>query len=256
MLKNLIRRLDQIFLNQRLQKIYYKFWLKNELKKIAVGLDYRVISVYTKKDNVLAALCDRYGSDKGSLKRDGHPYSWPSHTYTDFYTRLFAHCRLNISRVFECGLGTNNPDLRSSMGILGKPGASLRVWRDYFPNAQIFGADIDRDVLFSEDRIKTFYIDQLDAQAIDSFWAQVGDAEFDFMLDDGLHTFEAGKCLFLNSIKHLRRDGIYVIEDVTTPDLLQFKEFFKPLNYEVEFVTMFRPNIPLADNSLVVIRKC
>ena len=110
--------------------------------------------------------------------------------------------------------------------------------------------------MFSEDRIKTFYIDQLDAKAIDSFWAQVGDAEFDFMLDDGLHTFEAGKCLFLNSIKHLRQDGIYVIEDVTTPDLLQFKDFFKPLNYEVEFVTMFRPNIPLADNSLVVIRKC
>ena len=49
---------------------------------------------------------------------------------------------------------------------MGKPGASLRVWRDYFPNAIIYGADIDKDILFAEERIKTFYIDQLDPVAI------------------------------------------------------------------------------------------
>ena len=39
--------------------------------------------------------------------------------------------------VFECGLGTNNPDLQGNMTVDGMPGASLRVWRDYFKNAQI-----------------------------------------------------------------------------------------------------------------------
>ena len=32
------------------------------------------------------------------------------------------------------------------------------------------GADIDRDVLFTEDRIKTYYIDQRDPAAIEAFW--------------------------------------------------------------------------------------
>jgi hypothetical protein len=41
----------------------------------------------------------------------------------------------------------------------GKPGASLYVWRDFFPNAYIFGADIDKEVLFNDKRITTGYID-------------------------------------------------------------------------------------------------
>ena len=39
--------------------------------------------------------------------------------------------------MFECGLGTNNPNLKSNMTENGIPGASLRVWRDYFFNAKI-----------------------------------------------------------------------------------------------------------------------
>ena len=35
-----------------------------------------------------------------------------------------------------------------NMTASGKPGASLRVWRDYFNNAQVIGADIDKRILF------------------------------------------------------------------------------------------------------------
>ena len=59
--------------------------------------------------------------------------------------------------------------LKSSMGVNGQPGASLRMWKDYFPNASIFGCDIDRDVLFSEERIKTFHCDQTSAKSISNF---------------------------------------------------------------------------------------
>jgi hypothetical protein len=141
------------------------------------------------------------------------------------------------------------------MGARGRPGASLRVWRDYFPKAVIYGADIDRDILFTEDRIKTFYMDQCDPAAIQAFWQQVDDTGFDFMVDDGLHVFEAGSCLFTHSIDRLAEHGIYVIEDVTPTDLLRYKQFFSTTPYIVDFVTMLRPNRPLADNSLVVIRK-
>ena len=60
----------------------------------------------------------------------------------------------------EVGLGSNNTELLSNMGSDGKPLASLRAWRDYFPNAQIYGADIDKDILTNEERIKTFFVDQ------------------------------------------------------------------------------------------------
>ena len=33
------------------------------------------------------------------------------------------------------------------MSINGKPGASLRAWRDYFVNSVVYGADIDKNIL-------------------------------------------------------------------------------------------------------------
>ena len=48
------------------------------------------------------------------------------------------------------------------MPIDSTPGASLRAWRDFFPNATILGADLDREVLFEEERITTGYMDQTD----------------------------------------------------------------------------------------------
>jgi hypothetical protein len=141
------------------------------------------------------------------------------------------------------------------MGVNGKPGASLRVWKDYFPNATIYGADIDKDVLFEEPRIKTYYVDQLDPESIGEMWSEVGIKDFDFMIDDGLHTFEAGSTLFSNSISMLSKDGVYVIEDVSGPDLREYDKFFIDLDYRVEFISLHRVGMALGNNSLVVIRK-
>jgi hypothetical protein len=231
--------------------------LKNKvyIKQLQANFDFHITSSYNKDvDNLLARLCDEHGSDKGTLRLDGHPYPWPAHTKTDYYSYLFSHCRDAVQRVFECGLGTNNPNLPSSMGVSGRPGASLRVWRDYFPNAEVFGADIDADIQFTEDRIKTFFINQLDPKSIHAFWEEVDENEFDFMLDDGLHTFEAGSTLFVHSISKMKNSGIYIIEDVVPWDLLLYKEFFADKGFLVEFVNLYRPNTPLSDNSLVVVR--
>ena len=45
-------------------------------------------------------------------------------------------------------MGTNNPNLVSTMGSSGRPGASLYAFKEYLPNAIIYGADIDKDILF------------------------------------------------------------------------------------------------------------
>ena len=59
------------------------------------------------------------------------------------------------------------------MTLNGKPGASLKVWKDYFVNAQIFGADIDRNILFKEDRIETYHVNQLDQESIIKMWNNI-----------------------------------------------------------------------------------
>jgi hypothetical protein len=204
--------------------------------------------------DLLARLCDKYGTDKGSASTSGQAYDWVPHTYSDLYSLLFGHSRHAIRNVFECGLGTGSPAFHANMGTRAKPGASLRVWRDYFPNALVFGADIDRKCLFEEERIKTFYVDQTDPKEIAAMWDRIGVPEFDLIIDDGYHVFEAGRCLFENSIGKLARSGIYIIEDVYLPDMIRYEEFFRKQDYAVNYFNLFRPTIELYDNSLIVIR--
>ena len=256
MFKRFFRKLDAIVFSGFFERYSNQKNNANLLKLASINLDYNYTTFYQKNTaNPISLLCDKYGSDKGSILEKGHPYGWPPHTYSDYYHLLFSSRRQHIKKVFECGLGTNNPNLLSSMGSMGKPGASLRVWRDYFPNAIIYGADIDKDILFAEERIKTFYIDQLDPVAIKECWSSINERDFDFIVDDGLHTFDAGLTLFVQSIDRLSIDGVYIIEDVAINDLIKYKKFFSNSEYEVDYVLMNRPDLPLSDNSLVVIRK-
>lgn len=262
-MKQVIIKLDEKFLfgliakaYQKTLEAYSKIDESRTQSKYFSQSHYGVFSFYRKNYNCeLSRLFDLYGSDKGEVESTGHPYPNQAHTYADYYSSLFTHCRLKPTKVFECGLGTNNTDFPSNMGVDGKPGASLRAWKDYFPNATIYGADIDKDVLFEEPRIKTYYVDQLDPQSIGNMWREIGVKDFDFIVDDGLHTFEAGSTLFSNSISMLAEDGVYVIEDVSGPDLREYDKFFSALNYRVEYISLHRVGMPVGDNSLVVIRK-
>ena len=135
----------------------------------------------------------------------------------------------------------------------GKPGASLRVWRDYFTNSLIYGADIDKNILFEEDRIKTFYVDQLNEFSIKEMWSNINKSNFDIILDDGLHTFEAGITLFLNSFNKLRKNGIYIIEDV---DFMYIKKLADRLSkYNPEIIILNDNNTKHLNSNLILIRK-
>lgn len=153
-------------------RLYWKARIASIFAKQAPNIhgyrddDSSVLADEIRKINVIAPteMCRTMlwsGSDKSLLR----------HNFTTVYSALFNERRKQPLRIFELGLGTNNPDLASSMGTYGIPGASLRAWRELFPKALIFGADIDRDILFEEERIKTFYCDQLDRSLIEDLWA-------------------------------------------------------------------------------------
>jgi hypothetical protein len=260
MLKLIAREMDERIFGGAVRRFYGRQLTasncRQRLRKATRQLDSQVAIHYAKDcGNELTVLCDAYGSDKGSFHASGHTWSWKPHSYTAFYDRLFRHCRPHVKRVFECGLGTSNPVFADNMGPGGRPGASLRAWRDYFPDASVFGADIDRAVLFDEERIRTFYVDQTSPESISLMWKQVGCSDFDFMVDDGLHTFAAGSCLFENSISHLREGGIYVIEDVTSAAWESYISFFRPYGMSIDLIRFQTPDGRDTDSSLVVIRK-
>lgn len=204
----------------------------------------------------LARLCDKYGSDKGSLKKSNHNYPWKPHSYTDFYENTFSHRRIAINAIFECGVGTSDLNFPANMGAFGQAGASLRVWQDYFPKALIYGGDIDSSVLFNEGRIKTYYLDQTDPSSIDSFFQLTAQDEFDLMIDDGLHTFEAGWTLFNHSNHLLKQGGVYIIEDVRPSTMKKFLELnFSSIGFSVHPVVFKRENGALDLSALLYLIK-
>lgn len=203
----------------------------------------------------LTFLFDRYGSDKSSLSKRSEIYPWDPHTYAQVYASLFEHCRESVKVVFECGIGTARTDIPSNMSVSGRPGASLRAWRDYFPNATIYGADIDSGTLIFEERIVTYQVDQTDPASIEQMWMDSAIQDIDLFIDDGLHEFAAGICLFEASRDRLRPGGVYVIEDISASDSIRYSDYFSSSGLWTTFVPMRRRwGGPVGNNSLLVIR--
>lgn len=203
----------------------------------------------------LDELCDTHGSDKGSLV-PGKRFPWEPHTYTDAYQFLFGPIRSRVESVLEVGIGTNDPDAVGSMGADGRPGASLRVWRDFFPRATVYGADIDRNILFSEERIVTGYLDQRDASSIRQFLDTHNLNSLDVIIDDGLHEFDANWTLFETVFPSLRSGGIYVVEDCKRRTLEAFTQALSESGHDWATVSLLAAERnALNDNQLVVIFK-
>jgi len=214
-----------------------------------------VIHHRSSEDNLLTKLFNKYGSDKGSVNGSIQGSPQIGHNYSNYYYEQFKFCRERVEKICEIGIGTNNPNVPSSMGIDGKVGASLRAWRDFFPNAIVIGGDVDPEILFQEDRISTFYVDQTNPESIDNFWKGVNLSNFDLIVDDGLHTYEAGSTLFNCSFDRLKSDGIYIIEDVTHRDTLRYVEFFKDKNVFAQILQFYNHDRDLGQSSLIAVRK-
>jgi hypothetical protein len=152
----------------------------------------------------LGALFHKYRSDKST-----------HHNYHILYASILGPRRDEQLALLEIGLGTNNTDVVSNMGVDAKPGSSLRAWRDYLPKASIFGADVDKRVLFTEERIQTFYVDQTQPHTFDA----MGMPTLDIVIDDGLHSTHANFATLAWALGKVRVGGWIVIEDIRQSSL-------------------------------------
>ena len=140
------------------------------------------------------------------------------------------------------------------MTINGQPGASLYMWREFFPYANIYGVDLDEAILFQEDRILTFQMDQTSDISIYKALSSMGVDSFDVVIDDGLHTYSAGKNLFVHLFDSLASGGLYIIEDVVFFDVVSYIKFFSQLNISFQIVE-FISDAGLLDDRLILIKK-
>jgi len=173
-----------------------------------------------------------------------------AHAYTPFYYELFKDKRESVKKVLEAGIGYITVKNRRMGYIIG---ASLYMWRDFFPNAQIYGADIVPTSIFQDDRIETFLCDETKKEDLEDLIKKTG-KDIDIFIDDGSH--KTADQIFMAKILMplLKKDVIYIIEDVGYPRGIQ-KELFE---YDC-----YAPPIPalgakakrgVSRNKLVVVR--
>jgi hypothetical protein len=116
------------------------------------------------------------------------------HNYSTFYHKLLTPYRYKSFKFLEIGYDKN--------------GVSIPAWREYFANAEIYGAD--RQVNASIDNIH--YLNQTSPDDIHRLMKVIGN--MDIILDDGIHTFTENFNLFSTMFEYLNDGGIYIIEDL------------------------------------------
>jgi len=165
----------------------------------------------------LLDLCNtqQYDTDKFF----GHPFQW--HSYIEnFYSKTFANKQHTARNVLEVGIYT---------------GGSLKLWRDYFVNATVFGIDTrSTDLLseftlsFNELRMYQIYGDAYSDELVQS----LKDSYYDIIIDDGPHTLES-QCIFAqNYFDKLKPGGYFVCEDISSIENWYEIKNFLPMEYQ------------------------
>ncbi|MHB8521772.1 MAG: class I SAM-dependent methyltransferase [Limisphaerales bacterium] len=141
----------------------------------------------------LEALAEQYQTDK----REGE------HGYTRYYELHLAAVREHVRAVLEIGVFK---------------GASMRMWRDYFPHAKVWGVDRDpKAKQHEEERILVRIGDQRDGAFLREIACEAGSAEgFDLVVDDGGHRMSQQRASFEVLWPYVRPSGFYAVEDLHT----------------------------------------
>jgi hypothetical protein len=138
----------------------------------------------------LDELATKYNTDKGP---NGHMYT----SRYSVYLEAFRDIEFNLLEI----------------GVYD--GASVKMWKEYFPKANIVAIDIDpRCKEFEEDRINIHIGDQTDV----NFLNQVVDTygHFEVILDDGGHSWKQQIVSFETLFPRLTAGGLYFLEDMHT----------------------------------------
>lgn len=143
----------------------------------------------------LTSLARYFGTDK-----------WGPHRYAPHYERHFRRFKNDTFTLFEIGIGGYS---RENLG-----GASLRMWKAFFPKAHIVGLDIEDKSFVEEPRIAAFRGSQTNEPLLRTI---IGEAEnLRIVIDDGSHRPEHIRQTFDVIFPLLPAGSLYAIEDTQT----------------------------------------
>lgn len=114
------------------------------------------------------------------------------HGYTKIYEKYLASFREKEFTLIEIGVAS---------------GASIKLWREYFPKAKIFGIDNNPDCAGEG----IFIGDQTDVNFLNSTLEKTGIPEI--IIDDGCHYGPGTITTFKHLFPKVANGGYYVIED-------------------------------------------
>jgi cephalosporin hydroxylase len=128
------------------------------------------------------------------------------HTYIDDYEKLFSPIQKSATLVVEIGI---------------QRGGSIKLWHDYFQNANIIGIDISPNTnqwlpglenLESFERIQCLF----NTDAYGEIAKSIKDA--DIIIDDGPHSLESFVKFIQKYSESVKVGGYLIIEDVQSID--------------------------------------
>ena len=120
------------------------------------------------------------------------------HNYLVYYWSHFRDVRYQVRSVLEIGLETDR---------------SIRMWEEFFPNAEIIGIDINPACSsFEGGRRRVFIGNQSDPVFLNRVCSEVS-SPFDIVIDDGSHMVTHQIASFDFLFPKMSSHGIYVIED-------------------------------------------
>lgn len=160
----------------------------------------------------ITELCLEYGSDK--CPNGGLQPGW-GHSYAPFYDEIFKD-KKDAKTVLELGAG--------SLYVMKdyvknyRACASLRVWRDFFVDAEVYGLDNKPDCDIQEERIRVLIGDQSNPADLQKLVDMAGGG-FDIIIDDCSHRIEDQLFSAHYLMGYLKDGGIYCIEDIREPEV-------------------------------------
>jgi tetratricopeptide (TPR) repeat protein len=197
---------------------------------------YKTLGDLAHADNCLEEAMEHYRTHlehKHSLVRLAKKFrtdKWGSHFYAQHYHDHFFPLRHRNINLLEIGIGGWNHPLRG--------GASLRMWKAFFPKGNIFGIDIQDKSAMEEERIRIFQGSQDDDKFLRSVAADIGN--IDIIIDDGSHLNQHVINTFKTLFPLLANDGVYVVEDTQTSYWPKFGGTSADLNHPNSMLSFFK----------------
>lgn len=162
-----------------------------------------------------------------------------THDYIDgYYSDEFSPKKDDNLKILEIGIWD---------------GGSLKLWSDFFTNAEIQGVEVNnRKWIYKPEHIRVTNKSGYEQSTLDLF----EDNYFDYIIDDGPHNVKSQIYAIENWLSKVKEGGKLIIEDIQNINVSksEFDEICNKLEISYEIIDL-RENKKRHDDVMIIIQK-